>query len=248
MKNTTSIRLLLAGLIALPAAASAAPLVTPTLSGNTEYEGWEELTAANNPGYPGFFNFTDPWPAPIDPNISGSAGNAGFDKVSGGGYPASESIYSFTAPGTFAVTNTAPLVNLETVTFQLDLGVDSFLASPVLSYNGGSQNLSATFSEQGAGPTAFTNPQTGEEGTTTLFGFQWDLSSIAGPVTDYTIQWTTDAHATVYNLRLDSSDSFTGNAVSAVPEPSALLLVAIGGLLLLFLRTRNRRSLARVRV
>ncbi len=234
MKTKSSIQLLLAGLLALPLAAVGAPLVTPNLAGSTEYEGWEDLTAANNPGYPGFMNFTDPWPAPIDSNITGSAGNAGFDKVSGGGYPASQSIYNFTVPGTYEIAKSSAIFGLETVAVQLDLGEgDSFFtAAPILNYNGGTQALAPTFSEQGAGPTAFTNPETGDPGTTTLFGYQWDLSSVGG-ITDYAIEWTTDAHATTFNLRLDSSDTYSGNAITAVPEPAAFglaLALAVLGL------------------
>jgi len=232
--------LLLAGFLAAPVVASAVSLTPLTLTGNTEYEGWEGLTAANNPGFPDFFTFTDPWPNPIAPSISGSAGNAGFDKVSGGGYPASQSIYNFTVPGTFTVANSNPLNDLETVAFQLDLGEgnDFFVADPLLSYNGGSQNLVADFTQSAAGPTAFTNPQTGDPGTTTVFAFQWDLSSV-GAITDYAISWTTDAHATTYNLQLDSSDTFSGNAISAVPEPSAF--AALAGVTALGLAACRRR-------
>ncbi len=247
MKTKTSIRPLLAGLLALPVAAVGAPLVTPSLSGNTEYEGWEGLTNTNypSPPYPGFMTFTNPWPSPMDSNISGSAGNAGFDKISGGGYPGSASIYNFTVPGTYEVANSAPITGLETVTLQLDLGEGNsfFVASPVLSYNGGSQNLMPDFTASGAGPTAFTNPQTGNPDTTTLFGYQWDLSSIGGTFTDYAIQWTSDAHATTFNLRLDSSDDYSGNAITAVPEPASYATLL--GLLVLgctFLRRRRRNS------
>lgn len=241
MKTKTSIRLLLAGLCSLPLLAAGAPLVTPDFSGNTQYEGWEELTAANNPGFPGFFNLTDPWPDPIAPNITGSAGFAGFDKVSGGGYPASAAIYNFTVPGTFVVGTSTPLSNLQTVAFQLDLGIGNtfFLSTPVLNYNGGSQQLAPTFAEQGSGPTAFTNPQTGDPDSTTLFGYQWDLSSI-GSISEFEILWTTDAHATTYNIRLDSSDTFTGNAISAVPEPALFAwLLGLGALGLAFWRRRK---------
>lgn len=243
MKSKSSIKLMLAGLLILPLAGSGAPLVTPDLVGTTEYEGWESLTAANNPGYPGFFNFMDPWPSPIAPNIAGSAGNAGFDKVSGGGYPGSASIYNFTAPGTYSIAKSAAIAGLETVVVQLDLGEGNsfFTAAPVLNYNGGTQQLAPTFVEQGSGPTAFTNPQTGDPDTTTLFGYQWDLSTIGG-ITNYAVQWTTDAHVTTYNLRLDSSDSYTGNAITAVPEPAAFAV--LGGLFALCwaVSRRPRRS------
>lgn len=232
MKTKSSIQLLLAGLLVLPLAAVGAPLVTPNLAGSTEYEGWEGLTATNYPTYPGWPG-SALWPAPIDSNITGSAGNAGFDKVSGGGYPASQSIYNFTVPGTYEIAKSSAIFGLETVVVQLDLGEGNsfFTATPVLNYNGGTQALAPTFSEQGAGPTAFTNPQTGDPGTTTLFGYQWDLSSVSS-ITEYAIEWTTDAHVTTYNLRLDSSDTYSGNAITAVPEPAtsglALALAVLG--------------------
>lgn len=244
MKTKTWKSLVALTIATIPFAASGAMLTNLNLSGVTEYEGWEGLTAANHPGYPGFFNFSDPWPSPIAPGITGSAGNAAFDKVAGGGYPGSQSIYNFTVPGTFTVTNSTPLAGLATVALQLDLGEgDSFLtANPVLSYNGGSQSLLPTFTESGNGPTAFTNPQTGNPDTTTLFGFQWDLSSV-GSISDYVIQWTADAHVTTYNLQLDSSDRFDGNSISAVPEPAAYpLAVALAVLTLAISRRRFSRS------
>jgi hypothetical protein len=228
----------------LPGVTTGAMLTNLNLSGATEYEGWEALTAANNPGFPGFFNFTDPWPNAIAPNRAGSAGNAAFNKAVGGGYPGSQSIYNFTAPSTFTVASPAPLANLATVALQLDLGEgDSFiLGTPTLSYNGGSQALLPTFSEAGNGPTAFTNPQTGDPDNTTLFAFQWDLSSV-GSISDYVIQWTADSHVTTYNLQLDSSDNFTGNALSAVPEPAAYsMIAALAALTLAATRRRTRQD------
>ncbi len=235
-------KVMLAGLLVLPFVGSGAPLVTPDLAGVTEYEGWEGLTAGNYPDYPGFPG-TAPWPEPIASNTAGSAGNAGFNKISGGGYPGSQSIYNFTTAGTFEIANTSAITGVETVVVQLDLGEGNsfFTAAPVLSYNGGSQDLAPDFEKSGTGPTDFTNPATGNPGTTTLFGYQWDLSGVGG-VTDYAIEWTTDAHATTFNLRLDSSDRYTGNAISAVPEPSGFGLVLALGVLGLTAVRRPRLS------
>ncbi|MGF1452887.1 MAG: hypothetical protein ACFB21_12535, partial [Opitutales bacterium] len=227
--------LALAGL-ALPLAASAA-LVGPGFSGNTEFDGWDNLTSSNYtpPTYP-VFPGTDPWLAPIGSTVAGSAGNAVFDKVSGGGYPATQAIYNFTVPGTFEVVNSAPLSGLETVLLQLDLGIGEtfFRSQPLLNYNGGAQALAADFDQSVAGPTSFTNPQTGNPATTTLFGYQWDLSGVSEAITEYEIEWTTAAHATTFQLRLDSSDDFTGNQVAAaLPEPGFTgVLLGLGVMLL----------------
>lgn len=239
-----TILLAVAGVLLLPGRATAAALVVPALSGKTEYEGWETLTNTNYPSYPGFPG-TAPWPSPIDSNIPGSAGNADFAKLSGGGFPGSESIYNFTVPGTYEVGNSSPIGGLETVTLQLDLGEGNsfFVAPPTLNYNGGSQGLAPTYTKSGSGPTSFTNPQTGTPGTTTLFGYQWDLSSIGGAFADYAIQWTSDAHATTFNLRLDSSDTFTGNAITAVPEPATYpLAVSLLALAAVVAKRRRRRA------
>lgn len=238
------------------AATANATFLTPGFSGNTEYEGWSGLTAANNPGYPGFSNSTALWPAPIDPNETGSAGNADFDKVSGGGYPAGGSIYNSFFPGTYRVDNSSPLTNVKNVLFQIELGAGvnnfgtpqqttSFFddvagSEPVLNYNGGTQALAADYDTSFAGPTAFTVPIPGVPGgTTTIFALQWDLSGL-GSITSYEIVWTGVEFGTTYALQLDSSDVFTSIAPppAPIPSPGSMALIGLTG----FAAARRRRS------
>lgn len=242
MKYTTA-TLLLAAHVAFLTPASA--LVDPDLSGTTEFEIWTGLTAANYPSYPDFSDtgdggFADPWPAPIAPSGTGSAGNASLDKVSGGGYPATSSIYNHTVAGTYEIANGSPLANLGTVIVQIDLGDGSpgaFQSAPVLNYNGGSQSLTANFTN--TGPGGFSGGFGGPPSPTTLHGFQWDLSSVRSAISSYAILWTSDTFSTTYEIRLDSSDTTSPNRLSAIPETSSTMgiLTLIGWA---FLRRRGR--------
>lgn len=232
--------ILLTGAAALFPAAAFATIV-PILDGTTDSSSWSDLTFMNYPAYPDFADqgqgdFDDLWPAPISPT-AGTTADIGFNKVSGGGYPASSAIYKHTVPGTFIVTDASPLADLETVTFQLDMapGNGFFIATPTLNYNGGTQGLLPDFNEQGAGNfTASFGPDTFP---TSLFGYQWDLTSL-GTISDFEIVWTAADFSSTYELQLDSSDTFGGNAISAVPEPAAGALLA--GLAVVLLATRRR--------
>ncbi len=225
----------------------ASALVDPGLTGTAETEIWSGLTGTNYPDYPDFSDtgdggFSSLWPSPISPTGVGSAGKADFDKVGGGGYPASNSLYNHTIPGTYRVANGNPLSGLETVVFQIDLGAGSpgfFASTPVLNYDSGTQNLAPDFSEVGTGD--FSSAFGGPPVPTTLHAFQWDLSSIPGPVSDYQIVWTTDTFATTFELGLYSSDTYTGNSITAVPEASMTGAV-LGILGFACLRRRSRRQ------
>jgi hypothetical protein len=247
--------LLLTGIL-FPAVLLQANLSSVALPGITEFEGWENLsntnaqvaaaagtttTADDFPGFPG----SGPWPTAIVPDGAGSAGNADFNKVSGNGYTASEAIYNFPGfppaapnPGDYSLDNSAPLAGLETIVFQIDVGEGNgfFDAVPILSINSGASQFSADFASTSVGR-SFDNPQNpGETLTSTVFAYQWDLSS-AGPIIDYSIEWGSAAHATIYTMQLDSADSFA----QVVPEPSAFAAVA-GALALGLVALRRRRA------
>ncbi len=238
----------------LPAALLNANLASFALPGATEFEAWENLsntnaqvaaaaatpsTADDFPGFPG----SGPWPTALTPDGAGSAGNAGFNKTSGNGYTATQAIYNFPGfapqppnPGDYSIDNSTPLTGLQTVVFQIDVGQGNgfFDAVPILSVNAGASQLNADFTSTSIGR-SFSNPQDpGETLDSTIFAFQWDLSSF-GAIADYSVQWASAEHSTIYAMQLDSGNSFT----QVVPEPSAF--TAIAGLAVLGLAAVRRR-------
>lgn len=216
-------------LAALGASLSANAALSIQLPGNTARAEWSNLTSANHPGYPGFMNSTAAWPSPIDAN-AGSDGDASLNKLAGGGYPSSTSIYSFTTPGTFEITQSAPAADLRTVVWQLDHTSD-FTTGPVLHFNGGNQSLIAQFTLAQAG--AFSGNGPVGPFTSQLQAFQWDLSGVGEPITEYRIVWTGGEHQSIFTLALDEGDSF----IQAIPEPSAVAFSLCG----LLLAIRRRR-------
>ena len=237
--------LLAAAVVSVAALTSSAEAAfTISLPGDTEFSGWNNLNNVNYPGYPNGGSSTALWPAAITPNISGSAVGASLNKVSGGGYPAStatNALYNLFNAGNYVINETSPVDGLATVVFQFDLAGGNTAGEatpfangvPSLSYNGGSQALAAAFTA--SQPGSFTGDFGGAAFSTTTYAFQWDLSSIGAPITDYKINWTTSPHTLTYELTLHSGDSFT----QAVPEPSGMALALLGGIT--FLTGRKRK-------
>lgn len=217
-----------------------ASIVNPGLTGNTAFSGWDSLNAGTYPGY-GAFPGTGAWPSALNPNVSGS-GSAKLNKVAngagGGPYVASGSIYfgGFSSTvnffgGTLAVTNAAPVANLANIVFQLQIGeawtYDLFNhALPVLSFNGGAQNIAATYSavtEKYDNGTV-TMP-TGEETVyINTYMLQWDLTGL-GAITSYSISFSGVQHAQVYAARVDESDVY-----ARIPGSGSLAFFGVAGL------------------
>jgi len=232
-------------------------IYNPPLTGNTQHDAWSSssLTLAANPGFPGFPG-TSPWPSSIQSN---SGGDAALDKIangtSGGPYPAGESIYygGFSGDfnndgGTLAVSDATPVAGLANVVFQIQIGeawgYDFFNGIlPVLSYNGGAQHLAATYStltEQIQTGTVVM-PSGEEPIYKNSYLLQWDLTGIADPIQDFSIQFTGVQHAQLYALQLDQSDVYTSLAPqAAVPEPASMSLLFCGVAALIW-RTRRSR-------
>ncbi|MDX9912178.1 MAG: hypothetical protein RBS39_10130 [Phycisphaerales bacterium] len=208
-------------------------LVNPSITGNTQYDGWIGLTSGNYPGY-GAFPGSAAWPAPIGSNRtlantfnSAEPGDAGLIKLGngtgGGPYPAGQGIYfgGFSAEinnngGTLAVTDSTPVADLRNVIFQVQIGeawtFDFFNHEmPTLSFNGGSQQLAATTSltlEQFYNGTV-DMPTGPEDVFINTYLLQWDLSGIAMPITDFSVSFTGVQHAQLYGLQLNQSDVYT---------------------------------------
>lgn len=216
--------------------AAHADFIGPNLPGNTQFDGWENLTrtnpqvaAASFPDFPG----ATPWPEPIDSDATGS-GDAEFDKTSGFGYPAGVSIYASPfGNGTFSVSDSTPVADIETVVFQIEIGSGSagwLSADPELVINGStvvplfrSGVLDSVFDPAGPfGPL-----------TINTFGYQWDLTGL-GPVTSIDVQFAPDGTSTtIWALQLDQGSQFVP---VGVPEPASLALLAVGGATMLWRR------------
>jgi len=238
-------------------AALAGSITDPSLAGNTQYDEWTTngLTSAVNPGY-GSYPWTAPWPGPIASTEGGDAGlyrTAGSTESTGGPVPAGGALYfGGTAAdanvfgGSLAIVDASPLAGLANVVFQIKIaeafGYDFYdHILPVLSYNGGTQNLAATYAaitekiDDGIVQTPG-GPQSSYTNTHLL---QWDLSGISG-ITDFTISFSGVQHAQVYGLRVDQYDVFTSLApTAAVPEPTSVALLACGLAAVLY-RARKR--------
>jgi hypothetical protein len=230
-----------------------------TLAGNTSYDGWNNLTAANYPGFPGFPG-TGNWPHPITANTPGS-GDATFNKIAngngGGAEPAGSSIYNggFSADpntqgATFAVADSTPLANLQTLVFQLDIGqafgYDLWNgALPTLTYttSAGVFNAAASFfgtlvkydtGESVDMPIGPGGSLEAVEIYQNLYAYQFDLSGVTDPITGFAIDYIGVQHSQIYAMQLDQSDVAYSQAAytqsAAVPEPST---VAAGALMLL---------------
>ena len=124
LKLIPHLRTALTVLLSLGAVAPLSAFVTVDLPGLSEFEGWENLDNAHytSPTYPDSFgSYTAAWGDDVDANVAGSAGTASLMKLSGGGYFSSQSIYSFDTPGTFSISNSPAMADLETVVFQIEL-------------------------------------------------------------------------------------------------------------------------------
>jgi len=209
-----------------------AAITAPGLTGTTAYDEWDDLTAASFAGYGSFVTASNPWPAPMGSNAVGS-GDAEFNKTSGSGYAASGSMYS-PGGGSFAVSDPTALNGVETVALQIVMGL-SPTVGPSLTAN--SDQAVELLGSVNAGEFFIGQVDTGQ-GLVDVFAqsvlYQWDLTSVVNPVTDFSIAFDIPAHAQIYAIRLDQSNTFT----ALVPEPATL--VSIG--LLTLVSARRRRS------
>lgn len=212
----------------LVSASSALATLNITLPGISNEQTWTDMTSENHAGYPSFGNPTGNWPSPI----AADSGTATFDKVDGtSGFPAGASIYNFIGSGSYTLSESSPLADLQTIVFQTDTILDTpFTSAPSLSFNGGSQNLIADF-------TATTVGEFNSDGQSTIFLYQWDLTDILGTITDFEINYTSAPHSSNFAMQLNQGDTF----VQVVPEPRTYALMAGLACGALILMRRQRR-------
>ena len=208
-------------LLALSAPAFAA--ISYVLPGTTEQTAWNGLSNANHTPTS---STTSPW-GPIASNTS-----ATFAKVSGPSYFYSAGIYGWhTAGSVYSFVDEAPISGLSTLILQ-----GRFNQAPLsvtLSLNGGSQNLGADFTA-----TQYFAPGGMGGGTVDDYAWQWDLSSYAGTISNYTITFSAPPSTVIYStapLTIDAGNTFA----QVIPEPSAALL---GLTALAFTGVRRRRA------
>ncbi|MEM1108038.1 MAG: PEP-CTERM sorting domain-containing protein [Planctomycetota bacterium] len=237
-----------AACLSLTVTSASAAFVDPGLAGNTQFDGWDNLTRTNPqvastttpfpfPDFPG----AAPWPAPIesiltggvqdtDPTNDDPTGDAYFDKTSGNGYPAGVSIYTspFGNGGAFQVSDDTPVTDIETIIFQIELGGGSsgFLSGPpTLTINNGS-TVVPLLAEQVIDSVFDPNGPFGPL-TINTFGYQWDVRGL-GPISDFDIDFDTfgSTSNTIFGLQLDQGSQFA----QVIPEPASLLMIGLGSL------------------
>jgi hypothetical protein len=243
MKTTSAFRALaiIAGLagsaFTAHAVSYAGDFLAPAFTGVTATDGWYDLNSANFPGYGTFGTTNAAWPAPIGSNQAGS-GDATWNKLAGtSGYltsAASNVLYSPNSLGTFTVTDLTPVAGLTNLLFQVSSTGDLGSSAATLSFNGGTQALTADFVAllfSGSVTTAF------GPATQYVWAYQWDLTS-SGTINDFAVTWTTaEPHNLTFGARLDQSDTFT---TAAIPEPSTYAALAGLGVLALAATRRLR--------
>ncbi|MGE9268911.1 MAG: hypothetical protein ACQKBY_12515, partial [Verrucomicrobiales bacterium] len=148
--------------------------------------------------------------------------------------------------GTLRVHDATPIVGLETVVFQIQIG-DSLVWNfhegqmPTLSYatsSGAIEDLEADFSSEFDYISAPGYESFGNIGVRT-YGFQWDLSAVAEDITEVWVTMNPVQHAQIYGMQLDQGNAAFAASIlpAAIPEPSVLLL-GLGGVLAMLGRRR----------
>jgi len=248
--------LLAIAVIAVSAATASATLFDLPLDGNDSTQKWTDLSGGtlHFGSYPGTAN----WPSPVA--AQSGAGTASLNKVANNGgntsgpYPSSTGIYfggtsttSNVYGGTLAVSESAPVTNLQTVVLQVDiqeaLGYDFYNgAAPRLYLNGSEVALDATYTLKLQEVPSGTYTPPGETEAQPLYRntwlFQWDLSGYSS-ISSFSIEFDGVEHAYLYSLQLDQTDAAYGAAV--VPEPSTWSLLALVGFGSAILVCRKRR-------
>ncbi len=190
---------------------------------------WETtLTSENQIASGGALSSSNPSGTPTSGTGTIAPGDGGF-RASSGFYSFSGN-YSLTA--TLSVQDTGALPDIGNVVFQRvsimnpDFTLQenlNFGGGPMLTYFDGTQNITVAPDFAGTGA-SMTSGEGMSAGTFHAFIYQWDLSSIPEDITEISIHSPVPIHAST----VESSIDIGGGFVQAVPEPSALLLSALG--------------------
>jgi hypothetical protein len=188
------------------------------LPGNSETGFWDlnntNYNPGNTPAYPVTGATSTPWGGPI----TASSTSATFTRVSGGGYfiGSGSGIYGSFSPVTYAISDAAPITDLATLVFQARMNLAP--TSVTLSLNGAGTPILANF--------FYTAPAgSGSFGPISDFGWQWDLSGIAEPITSYDITVEMPGNSLIYGNEAELTTIIAGDTFAQViPEPSVSLL------------------------
>ena len=163
------------------------------------------------------------------------AAGTGAVAVQAPGYQAGVGLYSYSTDYSATITQ-ASSFDMQTVIFQADLAPNPefplpFSGGPLLSFNGGAQNLAASYFQI-----------LGTEIRNTSFGlqtysgaaWQWDLSGLGETINSVSVRQPFSVHTTVAGLRIDSGSSF----LQAVPEPSSAILASLAAVAIACRRRR----------
>lgn len=149
----------------------------------------------------------------------------------------------------FTISTSTPLSGVSNVLLQLRTGT-IFPASPeytpfqlaqmaapvVMSLNGGTIWRQASFTEL----THLSADMFSTVYTQEVWAFQWDLSDISEPITDFAIHWDSHPFGNVFGAKLDQGTAF--NQIVAVPEPGTTLIAGVAVTLLFSVRNRRRST------
>jgi hypothetical protein len=165
-----------------------------------------------------------------------AAAGAGTVTVQAPGYQAGVGLYSFSTSYSATVTQ-ASSFDMHTVVFQADLAPNPefpipFSGGPVLSFNGGAQNLVASYFKVLGTENRLTSfgPQ-----TYTGAAWQWDLSGLGETINSVSVVHPYSVHTAVAGLRIDTGSSF----LQVIPEPSSTLLASLAAGVLACRRKRR---------
>lgn len=153
-----------------------------------------------------------------------SSGDAVLTLVSGPYYPAGSGLYNGgdTTTSYLTFTDTSVINNLDSIVFQVQLGVYTIMPTVSLSYNGGTQNIAASLLS--------TNTDASYQ------SYTWDLAALTIPVTSYSVNFSIGGHSQALAFQVDQVAS-----VSAVPEADSYAMMMLGlGVMGFVARRRNK--------